>query len=476
MSTKQHINARRRSHSRHPFLIVLFLIPISALLCNGCVYFNKLYNARKLYRQAEEMPRRDGEVSRTALESYGKVIEKCERLITKHPDSSWVDDAVLLMGKCFYEKGQHNEAIIKFNELEQAFPDSDLNIEGKLYLAKSHIGKDDFELALPVLESLYAAEPKGDFADEVLFLLGTSHTIVGQEDQAVKYLQLLEDNHSDSEYRIDANLEIADIYLEREEFAKSLSTLEKFQNVRLKEIYRARYLSRLTRTYVGLQRYPQALEAFKKVEREVKSLNLKATQLLLKGQAYVGMDSISQSLDTYQAVTASYPRSIFSAEAAFRMGEIYQEELDSLSVAKERFEDVPRQYANSPFAEDAIRRSSNISKLLKLRESIAAGGTEGKAVVQFDLAETELFQFNNHQKALENYDKFLIDHPFSELAPRAAYAVAYIYETFLLDETKARTAYRLIIDRYPDSQQAEYAREALGENKQATEQYNESSQ
>ena len=54
------------------------------------------------------------------------------------------------------------------------------------------------------------------------------------------------------------------------------------------------------------------------------------------------------------------------------------------------------------------------------------------------------------------------DYPDSPVAPKAAYAIGYIYEEVLPDRQKAERAYLRLLRDYPYSQQAEYARAFLG--------------
>jgi TolA-binding protein len=118
---------------------------------------------------------------------------------------------------------------------------------------------------------------------------------------------------------------------------------------------------------------------------------------------------------------------------------------------------VPRQYAKSDFADEAIKRSSNIAKLIRLRESEDSDDPDAKAAREFSMAEIELFQFNDTKKALAGYQKLLDEFPDSELAPRAAYAIGYIHGIVLGDSLGALEWYTFLKRRYPDSQQAQLA-------------------
>jgi TolA-binding protein len=442
-----------------PVALLCLLVPAASGFASSCAYFNMFYNAKRIYREAQEAPRmKDRSVNRGTFQQYDEVIKKCELLITTYPDSKYVDDAVLLIGKALYQKEEYTDAIIKFKELKVNFPESELNEEGQLYLARSYVANNQPENAVPILRAILQAAPDGDFTEEILFYLGTTSIKIGEEEEAVAYLEQLANRYPEGDYRIEADLDIADIYAERGEYDRSLEVLDGLASTRMSSENKTRRLIKLSETYARLGRHNDALAAFEELDKQVVDQETKASLLLLKGETFVGMDSIATAVDNYRSVTASFPKSKYSAEAYFHIGVIYQEKLDSLRTAQTQFEQVPRQYANSEFATEAIKRSVSISKLLRLRKSIADGGTEGKELVQFDLAEIELFQFDNHDKALRAYEQFLVDFPASELAPKAAYAVAYIYDYVMSDTVKARAAYEAVAAQYPESQQAEYAR------------------
>jgi TolA-binding protein len=393
------------------------------------------------------------------------VIEKCELLITRHPDSKYVDDAVLLMGKCFYETQEYDLAITKFEELKANFPQSNLNEEGHLYLARCYIAKESPAQAVPILESLYQAKPDSKHADQVLFYLGTGSIYIGDEDNAVKYLEILADKYPGSPLRLNADIEMADLYTDRGDYEKALAIYDKLAGVNLNAENSIRYLSKLSVVYVRMGDYNEALKVIRRLRGFLLDDETMAAQMLLEGESYKGIDALPKAIDAYESVAARYPRSKYSAEAYYCLGEIYQTDLDSLDVAKEKFDQVPRQYANSPFAEDAVRRSVSITKLKRLQASLGTSGEQDQASVKFELAETELFQFNNTEKALAGYESVLAEFPNSDVAPKAAYAIAYIYEKVLDDKPKAKLAYRRLLRDYPSSQQAEFARKYFEDNK-----------
>lgn len=444
------------------WLLVAIFALVTIHFASGCVYYNLFYNTKRTYEDAEKAPRTpDGSLTGTTAADYEKVIEKCQQLIVQHPKSKYVDDAVLLIGKSRYARAEYEPAAVKFQELQENFPNSDLNVEGQLYLGKCYLQMDDPASAASVLQALYDNGHLGQYGDDVLYTLGTALIRLDDEESAVEYLGQLAKRYPNSPLRLEADLELAGLYTERGDYDRALDMYTKLSSARVPPKAKIRYMSKLSQLYVLMGNYKEALDVISELENSAPSGEVMAEQMLLQGEAYRGINDIDKSIDTYKSVAARFPRSKFAAEAYFRMGDVYQNTLDSLQTAKEQYDQVPRQYANSPFAKDAVSRSVAITKLERLQASLAAGGTEGKAEVQFELAETEFLQFNNSDKALGLYQSVLADYPNSDVAPKAAYAIAYIYDKVFGDQANAQVAYQRLLRDYPDSQQAAYVRTYL---------------
>jgi len=67
----------------------IFLILIGILSCtNFNAYFNTFYNAKKLYKEASDIPRRaNGRASSNAISKYNQVIKKCGIILPDYKDS-----------------------------------------------------------------------------------------------------------------------------------------------------------------------------------------------------------------------------------------------------------------------------------------------------------------------------------------------------------------------------------------------------
>jgi TolA-binding protein len=82
-------------------------------------------------------------------------------------------------------------------------------------------------------------------------------------------------------------------------------------------------------------------------------------------------------------------------------------------------------------------------------------------VARFRAAEIYLFKLNSPSDALAFYESVVREHPTSGLAPKAAYAIAWIAENRADDPAGAAQAYRRVIEGFPGSRQADAAEDAL---------------
>ncbi len=65
------------------------------------------------------------------------------------------------------------------------------------------------------------------------------------------------------------------------------------------------------------------------------------------------------------------------------------------------------------------------------------------------------------QGAIALYGRLIKEYPESEYGDEAQFMIAFIYEEYLEEPDQARSAYQLVIDRYPDSELAASAKQLL---------------
>lgn len=109
---------------------VAFAAVGSGLLAS-CVYFNTLYNAEALYREAEDL-RLAGKDSAVS-ERYREVVAKATDGYRADEDGSWADDALLLIAKAHLRLGEVPEASRALARVLEISDDPDVRSQAALY-------------------------------------------------------------------------------------------------------------------------------------------------------------------------------------------------------------------------------------------------------------------------------------------------------------------------------------------------------
>lgn len=435
-----------------------------SLLLVSCAYFNTLYNAKEDFKQAERATAK-AQASQQQLapgatspndKLYESVVDKCKKMIANYPKSKYVDDAMLLSARALYALRRYDEAVAAVDTLEAKYPKSNVLGDALFVKGKSLVAGKKYDDAVTTLKE-YTDKYRGNHDNaEGLYLLCTSLMQLGMSDDAVTALHRLEKDHGRSSFKFQAQVEMADILAQKELYKESLAVYQQLSESRIPSTYRYDVWLGMARVQEALGDHAGALATLEKTSTLPKNQEKEPQVMMLRAQAHTAIDSVDAAVSEYQDITKRFPRTADAAEAYYRLGGLY-EGMDSLDAAEKSYTEVPRTFSTSDFAEDAIKRSSDIGRVLKLQKMAGDNSPEAIAMRTFSMAEIQLFQFKNTQKAITNYEKIVNDFPDTEYAPRAVYALGYINGVVLGDSTKAREWYDVLQKKYPTSTQAELA-------------------
>jgi TolA-binding protein len=438
-----------------------------ALAClvtaGSCAYFNTLYNARRLYREAEER-RESGGAERELRDRYTQVVTKCATIVRDYPDSRWVDDALFLMGKALVRQGESEKGIRKFIELTTNFPKSEYLPPSLYWLGLAYYEKGEYNRAIVYTDRFLKEYPKHDLRYEVIFLAGDISRGLEKDDEALAFYSRVAEEASSRDVIDEATLKTAELFYSKEEWEKAASAYERIlrKGIPWNQRYEVSVALGYCNTRIG--RCREALDVFDRLLEESVSLKEKPRILLGRAAGFLCMDSLQTALSIYGGITKEFPRSTYSAEAFYRMGVIYHERLDSLAAAQKAFSKVSGEFANSEYAAIALEKSGSLRRLMELEGTSAGGATADKlAEKRFLAAEIQLMRLREVDLALSNYRAVVDSFPTAKYAPRAAFAIAWIYHHEKQDLEKALDMYRNVVSTYPRSQQALGAIDEIGD-------------
>ncbi len=385
---------------------IAFIMIVLTGLFSGCAYYNTFYNAKKFYREAEkERKKRErtqvveltpeekarqkkaGTYNRnsrnragaTEMQNYQKSIEKSSKVLEFFPESKYVDDALMLLGECFYYRREYKKALRKFEEILQLYPDSDEIPKARLFMAKTYIGMEQYDAAERRLRDL-----------------------VG-------------DDRNPKEIREEAGYELGGLYFEKENYEMAAERYSISARRAQNKLFRALSLYRLGVCHMSIKQYDDAVKAFKSAVGKSPNDDFKSQATYKLGEAQSANGNYKAAIKTfsqlmskdfdekripmikfqlannlslsgdlkgaikwYNNIIEDHKRTDASARSYFALGEVEEFINGDYTLAKENYDMVRAEFSNSIVAPIAKERGDNIGELLDLRKDIAR--LEGRAV------------------------------------------------------------------------------------------------
>ena len=158
----------------------------AAVLCvTGCAYYNGLYNANRLAREAERAER-DGRTGE-ARSLWSQAAVKAESVVSRHPTSRYRDDALYLQGRAMERVGSCSQALSPLTLAADSSPDAALRVDARLLLGDCRLQLREPESTLvavtPVLD-----EGTPDARSAALLLRGRALLQLGRNEAALEEL------------------------------------------------------------------------------------------------------------------------------------------------------------------------------------------------------------------------------------------------------------------------------------------------
>jgi tetratricopeptide (TPR) repeat protein len=294
----------------HPILkkkiIIIYILPV--LIFSGCgfwtnftTYFNLYYNASDLFNQAQDMINQQQKglfsddqtaIPQSANALLGKVIEKCSQILQFHAQSSYVDDALLMLGKCFYYQANYLKALRKFNEFLSTQPNSDLLLEDQLWIGKTQMKLGDYNTGLSTLQSVIETATKsGD--DDILS---------------------------------DAYIDEIKYNIEQQNYSAAIELSNKFLSVYDNGEIDAQVTYELGEMYLSVNDYKSAISAFQKVSDYSPTYDIKVSSSIELGRAYRALDECGKAMDIFDYMRSKPEYSDAFDQLDYQIGlTLYQE-------------------------------------------------------------------------------------------------------------------------------------------------------
>jgi len=349
----------------------------------SCAYFNTFYNARRYYRKGYEETRknRTDRVTSAETQNYQKVIEKCAKLIQEYPDSKWVDDAIMLMGKAYFYQQQYMRSNRKFVELLANYPKSPYAPEARLWLARTNISLEKYSDAEQELKFLVRQDIKKELIAEAHFYLGQLHNRQKDYLKAVEAYEIAEKDipgelKAATLFEIGANYDSLGVFDRAAQAFQDV--LKKASLQEIKQDARFRYIQ--MRKKMGL--YNEAIREFESMLMDPRNSGLFSRIRLEIAESLNRKGDVRGALLAYEDVIEEF-KGNDAAEAYYRMAQIYEAQMGDYERALTQYKQVRTASGRSAFADSADIMSRDIERFKALRLVVDMGlrGEKGQLSV-----------------------------------------------------------------------------------------------
>lgn len=496
----------------------LVLLLACCLAISACVYFNTFYNAKKSFHEAEKERHKHEETyadwafdragpelqrqrSMQADQLYDKAVRKASKVLDQYKESDLVDDAMFLIGRAYYWRGEYLNAQESFRDLETFFPSSPYVDQARYWRARCleeqriddqaqslyRVLFDEAEEKIAVQAGLHLAEMAHDREDYVAAMREYRATLEAFPKSAVRaqlWLRLGEALMAlEDPTRLDEALVAFDEVLQADPNAD--------------QKYRAQLNSGRTLYAMGAE--DEALDTYVSLLGEGRFRRFEGRTRLLIGEWYQGRRLLDEALTEYEQVRNDFPQTPSAAMALYRIGLLRLQEYGDTELGREYLEESSRE---SPGAQGVLlaqemlghmRRLQQFQRQVHRADSLYAdslGAVQGPLLWRqaeqapadtvvvarsldvlddlFSACELYRDEIGQADSARAYYEEVLRRFPDSDQLPRAVYSLAWIELQLRGDDEGARPYLLRLIEEFPTSAHANEARRLLGQKAEAT--------
>lgn len=387
-----------------------FALLLLALALASCSQVNTLYNARKYFKAAQARPlNANGRPNNQAVEEYTKAIKKCGIILSNEKQDRRTDDALFLMARALYYKGNSAfQAKDQFESLIEGFPESPFVGESHIYLAKVMREINQKEQSYKVLQEFVSDSQHKKLHPKALMSL--AQFSIDDKDflQAQFWLQKILTEYPKSEEYREAFFIFGQNYYIEKDYEASLAEFQKIakdrripQQMKLE----ARYYIAMNQFMLG--EFEQCKKTLKKLLKDETRPDKQSLAKVLQARLFLAEGEADKGLAEIENIAKVYPRTQSSSEAQYHLGEYYFYEAQDLEKAGTAYGRVRTEFANSELAEPGQQRSTAVNQLKNSVELDPENNLQAYVDYCLSAAENYFNVFSLPDSALVLYDRLI---------------------------------------------------------------------
>jgi len=460
---------------RFLFIVAALVVLFSLISCTS-IYFNTFHNIRKNFNAAEKTRENSGRDQARGAEigQYNTAITKASKVLERHPNSSWVDDALYVIGASYYYLGEFGNANRKFKELFANYPESPFVPEARLLYAKSKLNLKEEAEAIVVFEEIFEKDTEFKRKANAARALGQYYFEAGDYDQANIYFYSLIDSLGSETDKLRAYMYLGDGYYGSNQFHKAYDNYTKAldHGPDTLQTYEINY--KLAWSDYFLNRVLDGINRLEKMASDDQYYDSLGAIRLALARGYEWDGDMDAAIESYERITEGSPKTDAAAVAYYELGLIYQYDFENLDEARQYYNKSLDEKRKSSVFEDATRRATRLEDLQTYTEQqnieipadsivlLTQADVDTLARTRYLLGELFYFDLEKPDSAIHSYEILLEKFPTSKYAPRALISMAYIYRDVRADTSMYYNLLRRVLTDYSRYDEAETAINILG--------------
>lgn len=424
---------------------------------NFTAYYNKFYNARQAFDKGyKALTQTQTPVDRvrylpiyqrttgSGSRDFDSSVLKSADLLRNHPDSKWVDDALLLIGKSYFYQENFVGATQKFREVIDL--NTSLADEAVFWLARSLITSGALDEAeKEIVFALAKEDVDSKWASQYSLLMAELKIKLSAWEEASDYLSSSIGGVKDKMIAGRAQFLLGQV-LERQ--GRYVEAIEAYERVNkhtppYELLYAASYSAvRVEGKHVDPNK---ALVKLRKMERDDKHFSNLAELQLLRARIWQDIGRDSESFDIYntllydQISTGQAGAATLKGRIHYALGELYRDVDRDFVMAAAHFDTASASLETSTGARSRIRSSSYSATQIQYAPEAITDAIELK---------TSFLKFSKVFKEIARYDSLLwlglmpeVEYEAKLLEIRKQRAEELAAQQKLLDERKRAQAF-----------------------------------
>ena len=462
----------------------LYILLPFFVFSTSCAYYNTFYNAEQYFKEAEKLRlEKDGEmIPISAMDKYGKTIEKSKKVIEEFPESRYVNEALLLMSKARYYRSDYDLAIADLKVIVRNGPIK-LIEEAKYWQALCKWKKGSVSAGIDELNTILNNSKSKNIKAKCYLSLAEIASELKDVDLSLNYLQNAAKLTTNRNEKGVIYGKLSKMAFDKQEFtlakngynnviAFSLSK-DKTEDAHLQILK----ILRIENNYRAAEKKIKSMLLDDKFNRISGELELELVQLY---KAQGDFEDIESRLET---IVKDYQRTAVSAEAYYQLGKIYTSDKWDLYKAKEYFDMVSKESSRSIFSPMANNYSKAIDlyqiAIKDLEQHNKMDISENKPLLDslidstkalvpkevrpdrtvpelyYQLADLEAFTFDRYEESISYLKKIIDEFPDSKFKSKSMFSLVFIYE-MLNDSISSEKVKLNLLKIFPDSEYTSY--------------------